>query len=60
MGVVEVMTQVIEFHVPDRLRERRLWSPPEQCGKVIEFPSVEGKFAVPAAVPKTAMAEKPS
>jgi len=54
------MAQVIEFHVPDRLQERRVWSPPEQCGKVIEFPSVEGEYAVPAAVPKTAMAEKPS
>ena len=60
MGLVEVMAQVIEFYVPDRLRERRLWNPPEQRGKVIEFPSVEGKFAVPVAAPKKAMAEKPS
>ncbi|HYW38930.1 MAG TPA: hypothetical protein VE957_12520 [Terriglobales bacterium] len=32
------MAKVIEFYVPDRLRERRLWNPPEQRGKVIEFP----------------------
>ena len=35
------MAKVVEFHVPDRLRERRLWSPPEQRGKVIEFPPKE-------------------
>jgi hypothetical protein len=39
VGVVAVMAKVIEFYVPDRLRERRLWNPPEQRGKVIEFPS---------------------
>ena len=58
--MVAAMAEVIEFYVPDRLRERRLWSPPEQCAKVIEFPSVEGEYAVPAAAPKKAMAEKPS
>jgi hypothetical protein len=35
------MAKVIEFYVPDRLRERRLWSPPEQRGKVIDFPLTE-------------------
>ena len=41
VGVVGVMAKVIEFYVPDRLRERRLWNPSEQCGKVIEFPSTK-------------------
>ena len=41
MGAVEVMAKVIEFYVPDRLRERRLWNPPEQRGKVIEFSSTQ-------------------
>jgi hypothetical protein len=59
MGMVAVMAKVIEFHVPDRVRERRLLSS-EQSGKVIEFPSVEGEYAVPAAAPKKAMAKKPS
>jgi hypothetical protein len=58
--VVAVVAKVIEFYVPDRLRERRLWNPPEQRGKVIEFPSVEGEYAVPATAPKKAMAKKPS
>jgi hypothetical protein len=39
MGVVAIMAKVIEFYVPDRLRGRRLGNPPEQHGKVIEFPS---------------------
>jgi hypothetical protein len=36
---IHCLAKVIEFYVPDRLRERRLWNPPEQHGKVIEFPS---------------------
>jgi hypothetical protein len=39
--VVEVMAKLIEFHVPDRMRERQLLSSPEQIGKVIEFPSTK-------------------
>jgi hypothetical protein len=35
-------------------------NPPEQRGKVIEFPSVEGEYAVPAAAPKKMTAKKPS
>ena len=35
------MAKVIEFYVPDRLRERRLRNLPEQPGRVIEFPSTE-------------------
>ena len=41
VGVVAVMAKVIEFYVPDRLREARLTNRPEQLGKVIEFPSTE-------------------
>jgi hypothetical protein len=41
VGVVAVMAKVIEFYTPDRHRERRRWNPPEQQGKVIEFPSTE-------------------
>jgi hypothetical protein len=40
LGVVATMAKVIEFYVPDRFREGRLWKPaPEQRGKVIEFPT---------------------
>ena len=35
------MAKVIEFHVPDRLQGRRFLNPPEQIGKVIEFPSTK-------------------
>jgi hypothetical protein len=41
VGVVAVMAKVIEFYVPNRLREGRLWNPPKQRGKVIEFPLTE-------------------
>jgi hypothetical protein len=58
--VVVVMAKVIEFYVPDRMRERRLWNSLEQRGKVVEFTSVEGEYAVPAAAPMQAMAKKPS
>jgi hypothetical protein len=35
------MAKVIEFYVPDRLREKRLWNPSEQRGKLIKFPPTE-------------------
>jgi len=35
------MAKSIEFYIPDKLREMRLWSPREQHGKVIEFPPTE-------------------
>jgi hypothetical protein len=41
VGVVAVMAKVIEFYVPDRLREKRLRNPPEQRGEVLEFPLTE-------------------
>jgi hypothetical protein len=37
VGMVAVMAKVIEFYVPDRLREKRLCNPPEQRGELIEF-----------------------
>ena len=44
VGVV-VMAKVIEFYVPDRFRKTGPWVPPEQRGKVIEFPSPQKKSA---------------
>jgi hypothetical protein len=37
------MAKVIKFYIPDGLRETRRCTPPEQHGKVIEFPSPEIK-----------------
>ena len=45
LGVVVAMANVIEFYVPVRFRKKRLWIPPEQRGKVIEFPPTEKKSA---------------
>jgi hypothetical protein len=41
VGAVAVMAKVIEFYVPDTLREARLRNLPKQHGKVIEFPATE-------------------
>jgi hypothetical protein len=51
MGVVAVMAKVIQFYVPDKLRERRSSNPPGPRGKVIQFPPAGnctcGKLASP-------------
>jgi hypothetical protein len=51
VGMVAVMAKVIQFYVPDKLRERRLSNPPVQRGKVIQFPPTgnctSGKLASP-------------
>jgi hypothetical protein len=44
VGVVTV-AKVIEFYIPDRFRTSEKWIPPEQRGKVIEFPAPEKKSA---------------
>lgn len=44
--MVAVMAKVIEFYVPDRLREKRLCNPPEQRGEVIEFPPTAIKAVI--------------
>jgi len=33
-----IMAKVIEFYIPNTFRKRAIWIPPEQRGKVIEFP----------------------
>jgi hypothetical protein len=45
MGVVAAMAKLIAFYVPGKFRKIRLWIPPAQRGKVIEFPSREKKSA---------------
>jgi len=44
MGVV-VMAKVIEFYIPGSFRKKGPWIPPEQRGKVIEFPPTQKKSA---------------
>ena len=39
------MTQVIEFYIPARFRKKVTWVPPEERGKVIEFPAEIRKSA---------------
>jgi hypothetical protein len=39
------MTQVIEFYIPTRFKQKVKWVPPQQRGKIIEFPSSLKKSA---------------
>jgi hypothetical protein len=40
-----VTAQVIEFYVPARFHKKVKWVPPEQRGKMIEFPAEIKKSA---------------
>ena len=40
-----VMAQVIEFYIPARFHKKLKWVPPEERGKVIEFPAEVRKSA---------------
>jgi hypothetical protein len=39
------MAQVIEFYIPSRFHKKVKWIPPEQRGKVIDFPAEIRKSA---------------
>jgi len=39
------MAQVIEFYIPARFHKKVKWVPPEERGKVIEFPAEVRKSA---------------
>jgi hypothetical protein len=39
------MAEIIEFYIPNNLRKRVKWVPPEQRGKIIEFTSPMKKSA---------------
>lgn len=39
------MAKIIEFYIPSSFRKNAKWIPPEQRGKVIEFPPETKKSA---------------
>jgi len=43
--VVTAMAKVTEYYIPDRFKKAVKWIPPEQRGKVIDFPVTEKKSA---------------
>jgi hypothetical protein len=45
VGSEDDMAQVIEFYIPDSFRKKVKWVPPEQRGKVINFPMEVKKSA---------------
>jgi hypothetical protein len=44
-GMVTGMAKVIEYYVPETFRKIASWVPPEQRGKVIQFPVAKKKSA---------------
>jgi len=43
--MVTAMAKVIEYYTPERFRKTARWVPPDQRGKVIEFPVPDKKSA---------------
>jgi hypothetical protein len=39
------MAKVIKFYIPDCFKSKARWIPPEQRGKVLEFPLPQKKTA---------------
>jgi hypothetical protein len=43
--MVTAVERVIEYYIPERFRKTARWVPPDQGGKVIDFPVPEKKSA---------------
>jgi hypothetical protein len=43
--MVTAMAKVIEYYIPERFQKTARWVPPEERGKVIEFPVPKKKSA---------------
>jgi len=43
--VVTAVAKVIEYYIPERFQKKAEWIPPDQRGKVIQFPAPEKKSA---------------
>jgi hypothetical protein len=39
------MAKVIEYYIPERFRKTKTWIPPDERGRIIEFPVPEKKSA---------------
>jgi hypothetical protein len=39
------MAKIIEFYIPQRFRKVAVWLPPNERGKLLEFPGAERKSA---------------
>ena len=46
MGMVTTVAKVIDYYIPERFRRKtERWVPPDQRGKIIQFPVHEKKSA---------------
>ena len=41
--MVTGMAEVIEYYVPERFRKKTRWIPPDQRGKLVQFPCADGE-----------------
>ena len=45
LGVVTAVAKIIEYYIPESFRKKAAWIPPDQRGKIIQFPVPEKKSA---------------
>ena len=45
LGVVTAMSKIIEYYIPEKFQKKAEWIPPDQRGKVIQFPAPQKKSA---------------
>ena len=45
LGVVTDVAKIIEYYIPERFEKKAEWIPPDQRGKVIQFPAPQKKSA---------------
>jgi len=45
LGVVTDVAKIIEYYIPENFRKKAEWIPPDQRGKVMQFPTPQKKSA---------------
>ena len=45
MGVVTAVAKIIEYYIPESFQKKAAWIPPDQRGKIIQFPAPQKKLA---------------
>lgn len=45
LGVVTTVAKIIAYYIPESFQKKAAWIPPDQRGKIIEFPAPQKKSA---------------
>jgi hypothetical protein len=45
LGVVTAVARIIEYYIRESFRQKAAWIPPDQRGKIIQFPAPQKKSA---------------